>query len=324
MLLDRARQVVIMGMRIQQTSVGRAQGAAAAAAATEVSEWLALVAEVAKEASALSGANREAGAEAEADASAGLADAIATAEDAQIDEMYHLALDEAACPGGGGGGAYVAIAPGAGGADAGEWAQMLGAMYLRWHGRHARGRDASQAACNAAGAHGVDLVLPGVRAEGWLAHETGVHKLVRRSPFASGRRHTSFASVRVLPLPGEAARGPDGDSLLASPDVRVETFRASGPGGQSVNTTDSAVRLTHLPTGISAVAADRSQGGNKRTAARTLAAKLAAAAADAAAADSAAAYAALDRNAFGSGGVVRSYVLDPYTMHQDATGPRCA
>jgi len=168
--------------------------------------------------------------------------------------------------------AYVDIQSGAGGTEAQDWAEMLLRMYLRWaeaHGFKAEVIEAS--AGEVAGIKSATLHLVGEYAYGWLRTETGVHRLVRKSPFDSGnRRHTSFASVFVSPEVDD-----DIDIEIDPSDLRIDVYRASGAGGQHVNRTESAVRITHLPTNtVVQCQNDRSQHKNKATAMNQLKAKL--------------------------------------------------
>jgi len=168
--------------------------------------------------------------------------------------------------------AYVDIQSGAGGTEAQDWAEMLLRMYLRWaeaHGFKAEVIEAS--AGEVAGIKSATVHIVGEYAYGWLRTETGVHRLVRKSPFDSGnRRHTSFASVFVSPEVDD-----DIDIEIDPSDLRIDVYRASGAGGQHVNRTESAVRITHLPTNtVVQCQNDRSQHKNKATAMNQLKAKL--------------------------------------------------
>ncbi len=205
------------------------------------------------------------------------------------------------------------IAAGAGGTEAMDWAQMLMRMYTRWAERHGFSVDVlDMSEGEEAGIKGAVLEIRGPSAYGFLRPETGVHRLVRISPFDSNaRRHTSFASVFVYPVVNEEI-----NIEIRDEDIRLDVFRASGAGGQHVNKTSSAVRLTHLPTGVVVSSQqERSQFKNKATAMKQLKNKLYQLEADKQAAAKAKLDATKSDVSFGS--QIRSYVFQPYTMVND-------
>jgi peptide chain release factor 2 len=209
--------------------------------------------------------------------------------------------------------AILSIHAGAGGTESQDWAQMLMRMYLRWaerHGYKAEVLDLSPG--EEAGVKSVDILVNGDYAAGYLKSEHGVHRLVRLSPFdADHARHTSFVLVEVLP---EAEA--DVDVRIAPEDMKVEVFRSSGPGGQHMQKTSTAVRLTHLPTGVVASCqSERSQRQNKEIALKILRSRLL----ELELAKRAEERAKLKgkRIEAGWGNQIRSYVLHPYKMVKD-------
>lgn len=208
---------------------------------------------------------------------------------------------------------YLEVHAGAGGTEAQDWAEMLLRMYVRWAEKSGYKTELlEESAGEEAGLKSSTLRISGPNAYGWLKTESGVHRLVRISPYDSqARRHTSFASAWIYPVVDDAI-----DIVIEDKDLRIDTYRASGAGGQHVNRTDSAVRITHLPTNIVVQCQnDRSQHRNRATAMDMLKARLyehelqiredAAAEEHAGKAD------------IGWGHQIRSYVLQPYQMVKD-------
>jgi len=212
-----------------------------------------------------------------------------------------------------GGDAVVTIHAGAGGTDSQDWAEILLRMYLRWGERRGFVTELLEASPGEeAGLKSATFTVRGENAYGVFKAERGVHRLVRLSPFDSAhRRHTSFAQVIVSPLlPDDAAAGID------EADLRIDTYRASGAGGQHVNKTDSAVRITHIPTGIVVQCQnERSQTSNKQTALRILRSRLAELEQEQREAELAKERGAVQEADFGS--QIRSYVLHPYQLVKD-------
>ena len=209
--------------------------------------------------------------------------------------------------------AFLQINAGAGGTESQDWARMLMRMYVRWAERRGYSVDIlDEHAGEEAGIKSATLEIKGHNAYGWLKTESGVHRLVRISPFDSNaRRHTSFASVWVYPVVDDEI-----DIQVNESDCKIDTYRASGAGGQHINTTDSAVRITHIPTGIVvACQSERSQHKNRSTAWKMLKARLyelelqkQQEKIDAANAK---------KTDIGWGHQIRSYVLQPYQLVKD-------
>ena len=209
--------------------------------------------------------------------------------------------------------AQIEISAGAGGTEAMDWAQMLLRMYTRWAERHGFGIEIlDMSDGEEAGIKGAVVEIKGHYAFGFLRPETGVHRLVRISPFDSNaRRHTSFASLFVYPVVDDEI-----NIEIRDEDIKMDVFRASGAGGQHVNKTSSAVRLTHIPSGVVASSQqERSQFKNRATAMKQLKNKLYKIEADKQAAAKAKLDATKSDVSFGS--QIRSYVFQPYTMVND-------
>ncbi|MEJ0012574.1 MAG: peptide chain release factor 2 [Bauldia sp.] len=229
----------------------------------------------------------------------------AEAERRQIETMLSGEAD--------GNDAYLEIHAGAGGTESQDWAAMLMRMYTRFAEQNGykvtilEYHDGEEA-----GLKSVTLEVKGPSAYGWLKTESGVHRLVRISPFDSqARRHTSFASVWVYPVIDDTI-----NIEIDEKDIRVDTYRASGKGGQHVNTTDSAIRLTHIPTGIAvACQSERSQHKNRATAWKMLRARLYELEIEKR--EAAAAVESASKTDIGWGHQIRSYVLQPYQLVKD-------
>jgi peptide chain release factor 2 len=220
--------------------------------------------------------------------------------------------------------AFLEIHAGAGGTESQDWAEMLLRMYMRWAEQNGyKVETLEMHDGEEAGIKSATLLVKGPSAYGWLKTESGVHRLVRISPFDSNaRRHTSFASAWVYPSIDDTIKIDINES-----DVRTDTFRASGAGGQHINTTDSAVRLTHIPTGIVVQCQnERSQHKNRATAWKMLRARLYEAELEKR--EAAAAAEAASKSDIGWGHQIRSYVLQPYQLVKDlrtgkeSTSPR--
>ncbi len=209
--------------------------------------------------------------------------------------------------------AFVEINAGSGGTEAQDWAAILYRMYARWAERKGfKVEVLDESEGEQAGIKSVSLQISGPNAYGWLKTESGVHRLVRISPFDSAaRRHTSFASVWVYPVVDDSI-----EIEINPADLKVDTFRASGAGGQHVNKTESAIRITHVPTGIIvACQTDRSQHRNRATAMNMLKARMYEMELQKREAASAATEAA--KTDIGWGHQIRSYVLAPYQLVKD-------
>ena len=208
---------------------------------------------------------------------------------------------------------YLQINAGAGGTESQDWADMLLRMYARWAERRGfKVETVEYAAGEQAGIKSATLLIKGENAYGYAKTESGVHRLVRISPYdSSARRHTSFSSVWVYPVIDD-----DIDIEINPADLKIDTYRASGAGGQHVNTTDSAVRITHQPTGIVVASQnDRSQHKNRATAMNMLKARLFER--EMAEREAAASGEYQEKSDIGWGHQIRSYVLQPYQMVKD-------
>ena len=210
-------------------------------------------------------------------------------------------------------GAFLFIQAGAGGTEAQDWAQMMSRMYARWAERHGFGTEViEEHEGDTAGIKNITFRISGDRAYGWLKNEIGVHRLVRISPFnANGKRQTSFASVDVWPDIDDTI-----EIEINDKDLRIDTYRASGAGGQHVNKTDSAVRITHIPTNtVVTCQNERSQIQNREMAMKMLRSKLYELEMQKRAAEEDAAKAAQKKIEWGS--QIRNYVLYPYQLVKD-------
>jgi peptide chain release factor 2 len=209
--------------------------------------------------------------------------------------------------------AFLEVNAGAGGTEAQDWAEMLARMYTRWAEQHGyKMQLMEQSEGEQAGIKSATFQVSGPNAYGWLKTEGGVHRLVRISPFDSAaRRQTSFASVWVYPVVDDTI-----EIEIDPSDLKVDTFRASGAGGQHINKTESAIRITHVPTGIIvACQTDRSQHRNRATAMGMLKARLYEA--ELQKREAAAAANEASKTDIGWGHQIRSYVLAPYQMVKD-------
>lgn len=209
---------------------------------------------------------------------------------------------------------YLEVNAGAGGTEAQDWAQMLLRMYIRWAEQHGyKVSSLDENGGEEAGIKSATIQISGPNAYGWLKTESGVHRLVRISPYdANARRHTSFASASVTPVIDDNV-----PIEILDKDLKIDTFRASGAGGQHVNKTESAVRFTHMPTGIVvACQQERSQHKNRAKAMEMLRAKLYER--ELKRREEAVADIEAQKSEIGWGHQIRSYVLQPYQMVKDA------
>ncbi|WP_347303837.1 peptide chain release factor 2 [Croceibacterium sp. TMG7-5b_MA50] len=238
----------------------------------------------------------------------GLASLAKLAERADADKVQALLKGEADSND-----TYLEIHAGAGGTESQDWAEMLLRMYARWAERKGyKVETVEYQAGEQAGIKSATLLLKGENAYGYAKTESGVHRLVRISPYdSSARRHTSFSSVWVYPVIDDNIEIEINDS-----DLKIDTYRASGAGGQHVNTTDSAVRITHMPTGIVVASQnDRSQHKNRATAMSMLKARLFER--EMAMREAAASGEYQEKSEIGWGHQIRSYVLQPYQLVKD-------
>jgi peptide chain release factor 2 len=245
--------------------------------------------------------------EAQRDADAGIATAQQTIDELEMAANFNGEFDAH--------NAIVSIFAGAGGVDAADWTQMLARMYLRWaESRGFQTQIVDESPAEEAGLKSITFFVRGRNAYGMLESERGVHRLVRLSPFdAAHRRHTSFSAVDVIP---EIEAGEDAGVEIKLDELRIETFKSGGAGGQYVNKTESAVRIVHLPSGIVVASQqERSQAQNRDVAMNILRAKLAARAAEEHANKLAGLRGERQANEWGS--QIRSYVLQPYQLVKD-------
>ncbi len=234
-----------------------------------------------------------------------LQDLHALAEKRRLESMLSGEVD--------GNDAYLEIHSGAGGTESQDWTQILLRMYMRWADQHGyKVKTLEESAGEEAGLKSVTIEITGDNAYGWLKTESGVHRLVRISPFDSNaRRHTSFSSVGVYPVIDD-----DIDIEIDEKDLRIDTYRASGAGGQHVNRTESAIRITHIPTNVVVQCQnDRSQHKNKAAAMKMLKSRLYEL--ELQKREEAAAEARGTQTDIGWGHQIRSYVLHPYQMVKD-------
>jgi peptide chain release factor 2 len=234
-----------------------------------------------------------------------LADLKAVAAKRELESLLSGEADANDC--------YLEVHAGAGGTEAQDWAQMLLRMYVRWAEQHGYKVEwLEESPGEEAGLKSTTIEIKGPNAYGWLKSESGVHRLVRISPFDSNaRRHTSFSSIWVYPVIDD-----DIQVEILDKDLKVDTFRASGAGGQHINKTDSAIRITHIPTGIVvSCQADRSQHRNRAMAMDMLKARMYEA--ELRKREEASAAIEAQKTDIGWGHQIRSYVLQPYQLVKD-------
>ncbi len=238
------------------------------------------------------------------EAESAIADLVEVAAKKELEALLDGEVDGNDC--------FIEINSGAGGTESCDWASMLARMYMRWAEKHGyKVETTSYNAGEEAGIKSVTYQIKGLNAYGWLKSESGVHRLVRISPFDSAaRRHTSFSSVWVYPVIDDTI-----DIDINPSDLRVDTYRSSGAGGQHVNKTDSAVRMTHLPTGIVVTASAKSQHQNRATCMAALKSRLYEIEMRKRTASIQDAHDA--KGDAGWGNQIRSYVLQPYQMVKD-------
>ena len=270
-----------------------------------ISGYDALVSGLEENAELIELAEAESDDEIAAEAEAALSELSKQADKQQIESLLSGEADGNDC--------YLEVHAGAGGTESQDWAEMLLRMYLRWGEQHGYKVEwLEESSGEEAGLKSATIRVNGEDAYGWLKTETGVHRLVRISPYdAAARRHTSFASISAYPVIDDTI-----DIVINDKDLRVDTYRASGAGGQHVNRTDSAVRMTHIPTGIVVQCQnDRSQHKNRATAMKMLQARLYEA--ELKSREEAAQAEHDAKTDIGWGHQIRSYVLHPYQMVKD-------
>ncbi len=238
------------------------------------------------------------------EAEAALSDLVETAAAKELEALLNGEADA--------NDSFLEINAGAGGTESCDWASMLARMYVRWAEKQGYEVDLQSVSYGEeAGIKSAVYKISGHNAYGWLKSESGVHRLVRISPYdSSARRHTSFSSVWVYPVVDDNI-----EIEVAPNEIRIDTYRSSGAGGQHVNTTDSAVRITHIPTGIVVTSSEKSQHQNRDIAMKALKSRLYQMELDRRNAEINAAHEA--KGEAGWGNQIRSYVLQPYQMVKD-------